>query len=262
MEAGGIYVAYQRCCRNAALSNIADPIAAGATYFVHIPEPSVTDCNSSPRFTTELNAKLCYGYSYLFDGSAFDPDGDSLTYRTFTPFLGGSQINPIPITPDPPPYSQVTYAAPFTSEYPINSIPPYELDKHTGMIAVTPSSFGTFLICLAVTEYRNGLEIGTVFRDFEWIVSDVTGTDLIANFNDMKLEPNPFSDFVSLTSPFQSTSKLMVTDSRGKVVLKKSLQPLEKISIDETELGTEGILFFRLISEEGKVTTAKAVHLH
>jgi hypothetical protein len=75
-----------------------------------------------------------------------------------------------------------------------------------------------------------------------------------------QISPNPFSDFISLTSPFQSPSILSVMNSQGKITLKKRLQPLEKISFTKKEMPIEGLIFFRLISEEGGSQSAIAAH--
>jgi hypothetical protein len=78
---------------------------------------------------------------------------------------------------------------------------------------------------------------------------------------ELQITPNPFSDFVSLTSPFQSSSILSVMDSQGQIILKKKLQPFEKISFTKEELGNNGIIFFRLISGEGISKTGIGLHI-
>jgi len=77
----------------------------------------------------------------------------------------------------------------------------------------------------------------------------------------LQLSPNPFSDFISLTSPFQSSSLLSVMNSQGQIILKKRLQPFEKISFTKNELPTEGLIFFRLISDDGVSQSGIAVHI-
>lgn len=75
----------------------------------------------------------------------------------------------------------------------------------------------------------------------------------------LQLSPNPFTDFISLSSPFQSSSILSVMNSQGQIILKGKLQPFEKISFTKNELPAEGIVFFRLISDEGVSQSAIAV---
>jgi len=77
----------------------------------------------------------------------------------------------------------------------------------------------------------------------------------------LHVTPDPFSDFVSLTSPFQSSSILSVMNSQGQIVLKKQLLPFEKISFTKEELGNDEIIFFRLVSNEGTSQSAIALHI-
>lgn len=78
----------------------------------------------------------------------------------------------------------------------------------------------------------------------------------------LQISPDPFSDFISLTSPFQSSSILSVMNSQGQIILKKRLQPVEKISFTKYELPGDNFLFFRLISDEGVSQSEIAIHLH
>lgn len=77
----------------------------------------------------------------------------------------------------------------------------------------------------------------------------------------LKIFPNPFSDFVSVTSPFQSSSILSVMNSQGDIILKRQLLPLEKISLSAKELGNNRVIFFRLISDEGATKSALVLHV-
>jgi hypothetical protein len=78
----------------------------------------------------------------------------------------------------------------------------------------------------------------------------------------LQIFPNPFSDFVSLTSPFQSSSLLYVLNSQGQIILKKRLQPFEKIPFTKNELPADDFIFFHLISDAGASQSGMAVHVN
>lgn len=79
---------------------------------------------------------------------------------------------------------------------------------------------------------------------------------------ELTISPNPFSDFISLASPFQSSSLLSVINSRGQLILKKKLLPLEKFSFTKNEYSMDNIIFFRLISDEGILLSALAIQVN
>ena len=78
----------------------------------------------------------------------------------------------------------------------------------------------------------------------------------------IQIFPNPFSDFVSITSPFQSSAILSVMNLQGQLISKKKLQPLEKISFTKNELPAGDFIFFQLISDEGISQSGIAVHVY
>jgi hypothetical protein len=79
---------------------------------------------------------------------------------------------------------------------------------------------------------------------------------------ELEISPNPFSDLISLTSPFQSSSILSAINSQGRIIFNKQLHPVEKIVITNQELKTKGLILFRLISEDGVSVSATTVHAH
>jgi hypothetical protein len=87
----GYYVVYQRCCRNESILNLQTPDEIGATYFCKIPPVSVTvSCNNSANFKNYPPQIICINNPLIYDHSAFDPDGDSLSYEFCETYKGGS----------------------------------------------------------------------------------------------------------------------------------------------------------------------------
>jgi gliding motility-associated-like protein len=174
---GGYDIVYQRCCRNTGVANI--PIDQGATYQVHIPGT----CNNSPRFNNFPPLFICANAPLVFDHSATDPDGDQLIYSLCDPY-GGADANcpnPSPGTntgcptePPPPPYSSVAYNTPFSASNFLNSpstATNLSIDPQTGVLTGTPNLQGIFVVAVCVSEYRNGVYLGQMRRDFQFNVA-------------------------------------------------------------------------------------------
>ena len=85
---GGYHLAWARCCRNSAITNLQVPLSQGVTFLAHLPDTSLARCNSMPTFNQVPPIFLCAGLPFRFDHSATDMDGDSLVYRLVNPYLG------------------------------------------------------------------------------------------------------------------------------------------------------------------------------
>lgn len=177
------HISYQRCCRNVTISNIFFPDNAGATHTVEITPFAQLQCNSSPVFNNFPPTIICAGEPLSFDHSATDADGDQLVYSFCNPLDGGGPItdNPTqynscsgaqPIPACPPPYYSVNFITPtYTFDKPLGGAPVVQIDPNTGLITGTPTTIGQFVVGVCVQEYRDGVLIGSVFRDFQFNVA-------------------------------------------------------------------------------------------
>lgn len=165
--------AYQRCCRNATLANIIDPLNTGSTYWTVIEQKAFKDNNSSPTFNAWPDVYICANKPLEFDHSAKDIDGDSLVYRLCTPSQGARNDDP---NPDPisfPPYTGSGTIVEWASPYALNDMMggiPLKIDAKTGLLTGTPNLVGQFLVGVCVEEYRDGVRIGITRRDFQFNV--------------------------------------------------------------------------------------------
>ncbi len=175
---GGYILAYQRCCYNQTLNNIQDPLNTGATIWIKITESALASCNSSPTWVKSPNVYICADDTLRFDHSAIDIDGDSLVYFMCAPSQGANMASPNPQPPNAPPYLPVTYSAGF-SENNMMGGSPISINPRTGQLLAVPSQVGQFLIGVCVREFRNGVLLSEVRRDFEYNVR-VCGRDPIA----------------------------------------------------------------------------------
>jgi len=203
----GYIIAYQRCCRNNVLTNIADPLNTGATYWVRITEAALMECNSSPVFDRWPNAFICVNDTLRFNDSATDIDGDSLVYFLCTPSAGATFDDPKPNPIFPPPFPLVEFAPGF-SEGNMMGGSPISIDSETGLVLAVPNQVGQFLIGVCVREFRDGVLLSEVRRDFEYNVR-LCGRDPIAIF-----EPDFETRCDGLTVGFdnQSTSNFLPVD--------------------------------------------------
>jgi len=164
---------YQRCCRNESLLNVESPLETGNSYMIEIDENAYLECNNSPVFKQWPSIYICANEPLLFDHSAIDEDGDSLVYKLYTPFLGGTKVKPKPeIHADFVPYldKQITWASGYSENNVFASSDPLKIDPVTGIITGTPEEVGQYIVGVKVEEYRNGELLSVVRRDFEYNV--------------------------------------------------------------------------------------------
>lgn len=176
------HISYQRCCRNATVSNIVTPGEVGATFTVELTPASQALCNNSPVYNTFPPVVLCANEPLSYDHSAVDAEGDQLTYEFCSPLLGGGQGglgggNPNAcngITPNPacpPPYTEASFVnPPYSPLNPMGGSPQVSINPFTGLLTGTPNIQGQFSVAVCVKEYRNGQLLSIIRRDFQFNV--------------------------------------------------------------------------------------------
>jgi len=181
-------IAYQRCCRNGSITNIVDPGQTGSVTSITISADAITTCNDSPIFNDFPPIVICANQDVNFNHSATDPNGDVLVYSFCTPLASGGtdgsgantgdQNSCTGVTPSPlmcaPPYDPVQFnaAGGYSVFNPMRGDPQVTIDPNTGLISGVPTMTGQFVVGICVTEFRNGVPIGEVRRDFQFNVTD------------------------------------------------------------------------------------------
>lgn len=181
-DAQGYYLSWERCCRNYKITNIYsdDPLSggryAGQTFYLEFPpvvkngEPFI---NSSPRLFPPLNDYACPRRPYYVDFAGVDDDGDSLVYSIVTP-LNTKTADALPLPdyrPRPRPYPEVTYRSPFSENNIVGGMPDLKISPD-GFLTVTPTNQGLYVFAVRCEEYRDGVKIGELRRDFQMLVVD------------------------------------------------------------------------------------------
>ena len=89
-----VELTYGECCRNWALTSIANggitSIYVGNTTL----NTSLPTCNNSPQFSNKPVPFVCQGQPFTFNQGATDPDGDSLAYSLGPCFSAANQQGP------------------------------------------------------------------------------------------------------------------------------------------------------------------------
>ncbi|MEO7991935.1 MAG: gliding motility-associated C-terminal domain-containing protein [Chryseolinea sp.] len=174
----GYYIVWERCCRNYTITNIFSQdtqlggIGAGQTFFLEFPpivkngEPFI---NSSPRLFPPLNDYACPRKPYFVDFAGIDDDGDSLTYTLVTPY-STQTTDPVPPL-NPLPYPPVLWRNPFSIDNILSGNPDLKISLD-GLLTATPTKLGLYVFAVRCDEFRDGIKIGEVRRDFQMLVVD------------------------------------------------------------------------------------------
>lgn len=139
---------YELCCRNNGINNIQN--ASSDDIYIESTLCSQTaPCNNSPTFTSQPIPYVCVNQQVNYSYGVVEPDGHTLEFALVSALDFGA-------TP-------VTYNAPYSGTSPIPGI---TIDPNTGELIFTPTSTGTFVVVIEVTEYdANGNVIGTYIQD-------------------------------------------------------------------------------------------------
>ncbi len=191
------HIIYSRCCRNNTITNIVSPGQTGATYWMELTAAAQQVCNNSPTFKKFPPIVICAGEPINFDHSATDTDGDQLFYELCTPYRGGGTNTNNPTIPSgvapnpdlPPPYSSVFFLQPaYSYDNPLGTNPPITIDINTGFLTGIPQITGQFVVGVCIKEYRNGVLLSVLRRDFQFnvakcdptVVADILEDDTIS----------------------------------------------------------------------------------
>ncbi|MEO7766461.1 MAG: PKD domain-containing protein [Ferruginibacter sp.] len=170
----GYVIAEQECCRIQGIINIPNSATYGITNTNTIPgliNGVIYRTNSSPVFAQKDTVVICQGEHFSLDFSATDIDNDILKYA-FTPGkTGGSAQARQPNPPSPPPYSDLPYQNGFTAYEPLGA--GVTINASTGIISGTaPSTLGSYIIAVSVSEIRNGTVIGESKKEVQVTVAE------------------------------------------------------------------------------------------
>ena len=211
----GYYIIWERCCRNYTITNIVSKQppadirdywdAAGQTFYLAFP-PVVKDglplVNSSPRLFPPLSDYGCPNRLYYADFSGTDDDGDSLSYSIVTPWDTHNH-EPYPEI-GPLPFPLVRWMPPFNLGNVMGGTPALRINKE-GLLTVKPSLQGLFVFAVKCEEFRDGIKIGEVRRDFQMLVVDECPQSAPPQIRGKKLSDTDFTYDGTMDVTFANT---------------------------------------------------------
>lgn len=220
-------MSWTSCCRNGAVGNIQSPSGQSMTISATLNNSTTAGvpCNNSPVFTNFYQQPyVCAGQQQQINLGVFDPDGDSLAF---------SFANPQPAT--------INWSNGFSATAPFGPNVPVTLDPQTGQLTFTPNAAGVYTAVLQVCEYRNGVQIGCITRDFQITVQSTCSNTLptlqtpgITNFqgNGVQIDSNSVEVCVGNNFSFD----IIFTDSL--TAFQQALNPPQGDSITITTNAT------------------------
>lgn len=181
-DPGGYYVIWDRCCRSADISNIQNPAGEGMLFYMEFP-PVVRNgavfTNSSPEFSFPNGEYICVNKPFKLNFNATDADGDQLRYSLVTPLAGFTDNTPQNTAGDGKShasYPEIIWLPGYSAARSIPGNPPLSIDAQTGQLSITASQTGLFIFAVLCEEYRNGVKIGAIRREFQMPVIDCGNT--------------------------------------------------------------------------------------
>jgi gliding motility-associated-like protein len=255
-EIDGYYVSWERCCRNENIINIANPGNNGMVFYLEFPaliRNGTSFINSSPSFSIPKGDYACVNEPFVFDFNATDADGDELRYSLTTPYRGNSRLGNDPFGPGPhpgatgryypAPYAAVSWAAGFNLSNIIGGPQPLRIDTR-GQLTFTANRLGLFVFSVLCEEYRNGVKLGAVQRDFQLLVIDCPKNDppvvQARETNNSKFYQN--EEVLELSYDGKLCFDVLVSDLNANTSVRIQANPLNFSSAGFTFSPTTGIL--------------------
>jgi large repetitive protein len=192
-------VSFSDCCRNAGVTNLTN---AGAGTYVEARINNTNGlCNNSPIFTSRPIPYICANQPFSFNNGTVDADGDSLFYSIIEPRDAGNTI--------------LTYAAPFSTTYPMGTVPAnqFNFNPRTGQMNFTPAPNQLAVVAMRVVEIRNGDTIGIVMRDIQIrVVNNCTNGVIVPNN----------APVISAGGTFDTTARAFIVCSGNQLIFRVS----------------------------------------
>lgn len=134
--------------RNEGIDNITESVYVPFTIKTQISINALVGANSAPLLLNPPIDKAAVGQRFIHNPTAYDPDGDSLSY--YLTVCAGSGGRPI---------EGYTYPAASTELY---------VDAVTGdLVWDAPMAKGKYNVAMVITEYRKGVQISAIVRDIQ-----------------------------------------------------------------------------------------------
>ena len=152
---------FSQCCRNAGVTNLVSASSSGS-YFSAMLNNLNVPFNNSVSFGSIPYSIINNNATTQLSWNTFDVDGDSLIYE----LIPARDFNGTPFN--------LTYVSGYTYMEPFLASQPTTLNYANGLLEVSPNAQQVSVVCMKVSEYRNGIFIGEVTRDYQIVVVNST----------------------------------------------------------------------------------------
>jgi gliding motility-associated-like protein len=154
-------ISYSVLARNCAITTMQQGSPCGQTTPIYV-EATLNNFNSvhnnSPTFSNNPVAFICQNQNFVFNHGVTDIDGDSLVFELIDAMRAHNQSIP--------------YVPPFSGTNPLTSIPAVSINAVNGDITMNPQNLEIGVIAIRIKEYRNGVMVGSIIRDMQFIVTN------------------------------------------------------------------------------------------
>jgi hypothetical protein len=181
-----INISFTGCCRNIIISSLtapgADNIVSTTSLIIDSIQP-----NTSPRFVTPPVLYMCLGANAQYIHGTVEPDGDSLHYQLI-PCMTSSTV-------------QVSYAPGYSGTMPLGAANLVTINPFTGSLSIQSNAIEIGVVCIEVSEYRNGQLLSRSVRDIQVQIMNCNNTNTPPVIGDMNHIPGKISDTIHCTQP-------------------------------------------------------------
>jgi len=191
-------IAYQRCCRGVAITNLVNASQEGSVFAIEITPEGLAACTRGVKYSQFPPSVLCLGFPFRYDHSVDTEPGDSVAYRICNPLSSGrflqngpnnlrcngcgpnvdircgcDVVAPCPGLCLPEDFREVSFRRPlFSSSAPVAGDPELGIHPETGLITGTPNVLGELVMAVCADVYRDGVELLRIRRDMQFVVVD------------------------------------------------------------------------------------------
>ena len=149
------------CCR------VSTTLNPSQGFYVETRLNNLSSDNNSPVFLNNPVINACVGQDYNYNNGVFDEDGDSLVIR-LVPAMAAMG------TP-------VIYNSGHSGQQPFLSTPPVSFDTVLGDYYMHPDVIEIGPVAFEISDYRNGVWMGSVLRDFSIYIPTCTNNSPFAS---------------------------------------------------------------------------------
>ncbi len=187
-------ISYSVLARNCAITTMQQGNPCGQTTPIYV-EATLNNLNftsnNSPTFSNNPVAFICQYQSFIFNHGVTDVDGDSLYFE----LINAQQSQNV----------SIPYVTPFSGTNPLTSIPAVAINSTNGDVSMNAQNLEIGVIAIRIKEFRNGVQIGSIIRDMQFIVNNcypnvlptATGINGTNVFTAVACPGVPFSFFIN-----------------------------------------------------------------